>query len=174
MKKIDMKKNAPLAVSVVLCALTGPALAGSITIENPYARPSLGAARSSAAYLTVMNSSGKADRLMSASGVVARKIGLHTHIHENGIMKMRPVAAIEIPANGKAVLKPGGFHIMIMGVKKPLKIGGKFTLTLHFERAGPVQVTFPVKKIGAGMAPMPMKKKHTDMKDQKDNSATGN
>ena len=74
---------------------------------------------------------------------------IHNHINDKGIMKMRAVKQIAIPANGSIKLQHGGFHIMLMGLKKPLREGDKFDLTLIFKKAGTVLCSVLVKKMHA-------------------------
>ena len=138
------------------CQLGGVALAEpKIAVENPYARPPLGAGKVAAAFMTLKNDGDEADKLVAAEGDVARRIELHTHIMEQRdgrtIMRMRQIPFMEVPAHGKTVLKPGGLHIMLIGATRPLKPGDSFDLTLVFEKAGRVKVTVPVKKISATM-----------------------
>ena len=144
---------------LMMLAAPGVALAGSaITVENPYARPPMGGGKVAAAYMTLKNSGKEADRLVKAEGDVARRIELHTHIMEkrdgNVVMKMRPVPYMEVPAGGETVLKPGGLHIMLIGVTRDLKPGDSFDLTLVFDKAGKITVRVPVKKISATMRHM--------------------
>ncbi|MCC7016922.1 MAG: copper chaperone PCu(A)C [Rhodospirillales bacterium] len=129
------------------------AQSGGVTVENPFARPSAGTAGAGAAYMTIRNP-GPADRLVAAASPAARAAELHTHIREGDVMRMRKVEAIEIPASGAAELKPGGLHVMLMGLVRPLKTGDAFALTLTFEKSGAVTIQVPVKEMGAG-APMP-------------------
>jgi copper(I)-binding protein len=77
---------------------------------------------------------------------------LHTHLHENGVMKMRPIDGIVIPAHGMAELKPGGDHVMLMGLKAPLKMGDHFPLVLVLEKAGKIPVMVKVGPVGAKSA----------------------
>lgn len=113
---------------------------GALTIHHPWARAVPSAAvRNSAAFFTVENK-GAADRLVGVSGSVADKLEIHTMVREAGVMRMREVKALDIPANGKLELKPGGLHIMLIGLKSPLKEGDRFPLTLRFEKAGEVKV----------------------------------
>jgi copper(I)-binding protein len=124
----------------------GAAAAGELAVAGVWARASLGAAKSGAVYLTVENWGAAADRLITAETLAASHAALHTHIMEEGVMKMRPVAAgIEIPAGGSAVLAPGGLHVMLMGLAAPLEEGARFALTLTFERAGLVAVEVLVR-----------------------------
>ena len=103
----------------------------------------------------MIGNAGAADRLVAASGDVAERIELHTHTMDGNIMKMRRVDAVEVPANGSVALQPGGFHIMLIGLKKPLQEGGSFPLTLTFEKAGTVDVEVAVEGVGS-MGPQGM------------------
>ena len=128
--------------------------AGSIEIEHPWARATAPSAQNGAAYL-VLNGTGKeSDRLLSAATPVAEKAELHTHLMDNGVMKMRPVDAIEVTPGSPTALQPGGLHIMLLGLKQPLVKGKAFPLTLTFEKAGPVTVQVDVQGAGAA-APAP-------------------
>lgn len=123
-----------------------------ITIKDAFARASIGPAKNGAAYVTIHNATGGADRLIGAETDIAKRASLHTHLHENGIMKMRPVAAIDVPAGGMAKLKPGGDHVMLMGLVTPLKQGESFPLTLVFEKAGAIEIMVEIGPIGARSA----------------------
>ncbi|MCE7927080.1 MAG: copper chaperone PCu(A)C [Dehalococcoidia bacterium] len=118
-----------------------------ITVENPRARVSN--TDVSAAYFTVKNSGSAADRLLSASvdSSIAGMVQLHTMVMEGGTAKMHEVQSIEVPANGSVELKPGGFHVMIMNLKRELKEGETLTIRLKFEKAGMVEVKAPVQQI---------------------------
>ncbi len=124
------------------------ARAADIMVSDAWARASAGMAKAGAAYMTVHNKGG-ADRLVGATADVGMKAELHTHIHDGGVMKMRRVEAVDIPADGMAVLEPGGDHVMFMGLKAPLKEGAMFPLTLTFEKAGDVTVQVHVGSAGA-------------------------
>ena len=98
-----------------------------------------------AVYVTLSNSGSQADALVSASSDAAQTVELHEVKNEGGVMKMRPVSAIPVPAGGKAELKPGGYHIMLMGLKHDLKPGEKVPVTLKFEHGGEVRVEAAVR-----------------------------
>ena len=119
---------------------------GDLSIDHPWARASAGPARNSAAFMTIHNK-GDADRLVAAAGDVSKRVELHTHLMEGDVMKMRQVEAIDIPAGGMAELKPGSFHVMLIGLNEPLKEGDSFPLTLTFEKAGEVTLEVSVEKI---------------------------
>ncbi len=148
MKKQILAAVLALAAMTTQPALAGDAAKGDIKIENAWARASAGNARAGAAYLSVENK-GDADRIVAAKSGVSDRTELHNHLMENGVMKMRQVDGIDVPAGGKATLQPGGLHVMFMGLKAPLKEGTSFPVTLVFEKAGPVEVVVDVQKVGA-------------------------
>jgi periplasmic copper chaperone A len=105
----------------------------------------MGGGGTGAVYVTLTNSGAQADSLISASSDAAQTVELHEVKNEGGVMKMRPVQAIEVPAKGKRELKPGSYHIMLMGLKQDLKPGDKIAVTLKFEHGGEVPVEAVVK-----------------------------
>jgi periplasmic copper chaperone A len=123
---------------------------GHLVVENPWARESV--TRTGAAYLTVRNGGDQDDRLIGVSSEVADKALLHSSAMQDGVMKMRPVEVLEVPAHGEAVLEPGGLHVMLIGLKEPLEEGKSFALTLEFENAGEVEVVTAIEDIGHGGA----------------------
>jgi len=150
-----MMKHFALAAAIVV-GLSTPSLAGDISVEDVWARASAGKARAGAAFLTIKNS-GDADKLVSAKANISKKTELHTHIHDNGVMKMRQVEHVAVN-NGMTMLKPGGDHIMFMGLNEGLKEGTTFPLTLVFEKAGEIAVDVKVLKAGSmGMSHGKMK-----------------
>ncbi|GAB4428249.1 MAG: copper chaperone PCu(A)C [Chloroflexi bacterium OHK40] len=101
----------------------------------------------SAAYMTLVNSGSAPDRLLSASTDAARTVELHETTMVDNVMRMAPVAGgIEVPANGQAELKPGGLHVMLIGLNRDLNAGDTVRLTLTFERAGTITVDAPVRQ----------------------------
>lgn len=143
---------------VTAAALTCTAMAagahdytlGDLTIEHPWARASAGTAANGAAYMTITTKANSADRLLEAASPVAAKVELHTHVIDGDVMRMRPVKAIEVNVGEPAVLKPGGLHVMLIGLKAPLQEGAKFPMTLSFEKAGTTTVEVQVEAAGAG------------------------
>lgn len=99
----------------------------------------------SAAYMILTNTGDQPDRLLRARSDVAESVELHKSQTEGGVTSMVPVEAIEIPANGQTELKPGGLHIMLIGLKHELKVGDTVQLTLEFEKAGEIQVSAKVR-----------------------------
>ncbi|MFO1119255.1 MAG: copper chaperone PCu(A)C [Rhodospirillales bacterium] len=143
---------APAVLAAVV--LAHPVAAAEITVQEPFARASAGMAEAGAAFMQLSNASAVNDQLVAASTPVAARAELHSHIKEDDIMRMRQVPSIEVPAGGTVALQPGGLHIMLIGLKQPLRQGETFPLTLTFARAGVVTVEVPVKSVGE-MAPMP-------------------
>ncbi|MBX6318403.1 copper chaperone PCu(A)C [Pigmentiphaga sp.] len=122
--------------------------AGSIRIEHPWARATAPGQPSGGGFLKLTNA-GEADKLIAVRADVSASTELHTMQMEGDIMRMRQVDAIAVPAGGEVELKPGGYHIMFVRLKAPLKEGASFPATLVFEKAGEVQVEFKVHAPGA-------------------------
>lgn len=123
---------------------------GDLVVESPWARESV--TRTGAAYLTARNGGDADDRLIGVSSEVADRAELHASEMRDGVMRMRRVEAVEVPAGGEAALEPGGVHIMLVGLKAPLDEGGSFALTLVFENAGEVEVVTTIEDIAHGGA----------------------
>ena len=121
---------------------------GALKLDHPWARASAGPAGNGAAFLVIENS-GEADRLVATAGDVAARVELHTHTMAGDVMQMRQVEAVEIPAHGSAALQPGGLHIMLIGLKQPLREGERFPLTLTFDKAGEITVEFAIEGVGS-------------------------
>ena len=133
--------------------LSVPALAGDISVADPFARATPPGAGASAAYMVLRNA-GPDDRLIAARTDAARRVELHTHILDaDGVARMREVeGGIALPAGETVTLAPGGLHVMLMGLTGPLVEGESVALTLVFEKAGEMAVDAPVKAV----APMGM------------------
>ena len=142
-----------MAMSVNLPTMAADA--DQIDVLNPHVRAVPPTAAASAAFM-VLNNRGDATALIGAQADVAAVTELHTHIHDQGIMRMRPVKRIPIPAHGKVELKPGGYHIMLIKLKKPLNPGNQVHLTLTFQDGSTKQLSIPVKMIHTGMKHHPM------------------
>lgn len=122
---------------------------GPIGVGHAWARASAGPVKTGAAYLTVTNTGTHPDRLLAVSSSAAKRVEMHTNLTEAGVMKMRPLEALDVPAGESVTLAPGGHHIMLMGLNKPLVEGESFPLTLTFERAGAVDVEVSIGAAGA-------------------------
>jgi copper(I)-binding protein len=136
-----------LAFTAALVTNTALAQTNQLEVSNAWARATAAKAENGAAYLTILSPT--PDRLLSASSPAAKKAELHTMEMAGMVMKMRPVAGLDIPAGQPVALKPGGEHIMLIGLQQPLREGQSFTLTLNFEKAGARTVSVAVEKAGA-------------------------
>jgi periplasmic copper chaperone A len=147
-----------IAVTAVMFGLAGLAGAeptasiGAITIHEACARASMGQTGTSAVYMTLEASGGQGDRLVAVASPDAARAELHTSIVEDGVAKMRPLAAIEIAPGEPTVLEPGGPHVMLMGLGKKLAEGDTLPLSLTFEQAGTIELQVPVKGMGGAMS----------------------
>jgi len=143
-------------VPVLMTAMAGPACAqktrvGDIVINQPWTRAT--PARTGAAYLDISNTGTVADRLVAVSTPVAAQVEMHSMSMTGGVMRMREVkAGILVQAGGHVRLAPGGLHLMLTGLKAPLVQGAQVPLSLHFARAGTVQVSAKVAAAGSRTA----------------------
>lgn len=153
---------AALTVAALTFAAEGALADGGVSVSQPWARATAPSARNGGAFMVVTNGGAEPDRIVSAQTPVAEKAELHTHAMDNGVMKMRPVDAIELAPGEPAVLRPGGLHVMLLGLKQPLTQGSRFPITLTFAKAPPVTVDVPVLG-AAAMGPEGAAMTHGDM-----------
>lgn len=119
---------------------------GALQIDHPWSRELPPNAPAGAAYFVIHSQSADADALLSVSSPIAEKAELHTHVMLGEVMKMQQIDSVAVPAGGQAVFAPGGNHVMLFGLKKPLVAGESFPLTLVFEKAGAVDVQVNVEQ----------------------------
>ena len=125
--------------------------AGDLTIEHPHARATVVVQKNGTAYMVIRNRGSEPDRLLGARTGEAQAAELHgTTVSPEGVARMRPAEAVEIPPGGEAKLAPGGLHLMLVQLKGPLVEGTTFPMTLVFERAGEVEVEVMVEGLGGG------------------------
>lgn len=130
-----------LAFAVGFSAL--PAVASAaIVIERPEIRASLGAQPTTAAYLTVRNTGPAADRLVSAACACAASVMTHATTTVNGVSRMSMEDGVAVPARAAVSFAPGGRHLMLTGVKRPIAAGDRISMVLQFEKAGRITVDF--------------------------------
>lgn len=143
------------ASTALLALLAAPAQAqevkvGDLVITQPWSRATPGGAKIAGGFLTIENKGAAPDRLVGVAGDVAGKVEIHEMAMNNGIMTMRPLDKGLAIEPGKTVkLAPGGYHLMLMDLKTPLKQGDKVPLTLQFEKAGKVALSLDVEGVGA-------------------------
>jgi periplasmic copper chaperone A len=138
---------------MLLAFVSLPAFA-QVQVEKPWVRATVPGAKVAGGYLVIRNAGAAADRLVSASSPAAATVELHVHINDNGVMRMREVPGYDVPAKGAFELKPGGAHLMFMGLKQPFKEGEKVPVKLKFEKAGEVNAEFQVGQMGGSAAPV--------------------
>lgn len=131
---------------------TDPVSLGPLRLIAPWARATPASAANGAAFLEIRNTGAESDWLIAADSPVAGMAGIHKTAMTDGVMKMRPIDKVEIPAGGSILLKPGGLHIMLMKLAAPLQKGSTVAVSLTFEKAGRVELAVPVTGPGA-MAP---------------------
>ena len=148
---------AALAGLVVL-SLAGAAGAHSaVTVSHAWARPTPPGAPTAVGYLTITNTGGAPDRLLSADTPTASVLGLHSLSNTGGVMRMRSVPeGLPIGPHATVTLSPDGYHLMFEGLKGPFKAGDLAPAVLHFQHAGAVRVRFVVGDGSEAMAGMDM------------------
>ena len=124
--------------------------AGDLVVSQAWSRATPGGAKIAGGYLTIENKGAAPDRLIGGSAEIVGKFEVHEMAMNNGVMTMRPLDKGLAIEPGKTVkLAPGGYHLMLMDLKGPLKQGEKVPVTLEFEKAGKVKVPFDVQGVGA-------------------------
>lgn len=146
-------KTLALGAALGLMATTAVAhgyRVGPLSIQHPWSRVTAVGQAVGGGFLTIANSGPQEDRLVAGTTPVAAEVQLHTMTMDGGVMRMRQVTdGIPVPARGSVALKPGGYHIMFMGLKRALRRGELVPVTLRFKRAGSVTVQFAVQAVGA-------------------------
>ena len=142
--------SAALAAALTVAAQAADVAAGNMTISAPWARATPKGAAVGAGYMTITNTGNEPDRLVGGASAVSNGFEIHEMTMDNGVMRMRPIGpGLEIKPGQTVALKPGGNHVMFLGLKAPLTQGQHVKATLSFERAGEVEVDFTVEGIGA-------------------------
>ena len=129
---------------------------GDLTVTSPWTRATPGGAKIAGGYLKITNNGTSADRFLGAKSDATDHVEIHEMSMSDGVMKMRPLPnGLEIKPGETVELKSGGYHLMFMDLKQPLKAGDSFKATLQFEKGGPLNVNFNVNALGVsgGNAP---------------------
>jgi periplasmic copper chaperone A len=124
----------------------------SLDIRQPFARATPSGAKTAAVFMTIENKGKDADRLVSASSPAAGIVEIHEMKVDGGMMQMREVMGVDVKPGATVELKPGGYHVMLMDLKQPLKQGESVPVTLKFEKAGSVEIRAAIEAMGAGRA----------------------
>lgn len=150
-----MKKFSLLLVSLMVSAGALAAAADMVTVDEPYVRLAPPNAPATGAFIVIKNAGDKDVKVVKADNPASKATELHTHLNENGVMKMRPVAAIDVKSKGEAVLKPGGLHVMLINLNAPMKEGDVVPITLTFDDGSSKKVDAKVvRPMAAGMPAM--------------------
>ncbi|MGB1091870.1 MAG: copper chaperone PCu(A)C [Oceanobacter sp.] len=115
-----MKVKKYLAVATALVLTSVSTLAAEVSVDNERVRLPIPGKQMTAGFLNITNQGEQARQLVSASAAWASRIELHTHVNDNGVMRMRQVPAIDLPVGETVMLQPGGLHLMIFGIESPL------------------------------------------------------
>ncbi len=156
---MKIPRRTMLAATLLAIAAGSASAQNAVKVEGAWARPTVAGQSGGGGFAKITGGSAP-DRLVAASAGISKTVELHKMEMDGNVMRMRPVdGGIEVPAGGVVELKPGGLHIMFIGLNKTLKNGDSFPLTLKFEKAGEVKVEVKVSTAmpGAGTA-MPMHK----------------
>ena len=128
---------------------------GNLVIETPWSRATPGGAKLGVGYFAVVNIGDKPDKLLGATIPIAERVEIHATSMQGGVMRMRQIeGGLELKAQEVTELKPGGVHLMFIGLKKPIVKGERLPVRLTFEIAGKVDLTFIAAGIGARRAPI--------------------
>ena len=140
-----------IATIAAMTAVTAASAAtADLRVLAAHAPATPAAATSAAAYVTVHNVGATSDQLLRVSTPLAAQVQMHRSQLDGGVMRMRPVASLEVPIGGSIEMSTGGTHLMLIGLKRPLKAGEQFPLRLEFARAGVLEAM--VKVLPAGGA----------------------
>jgi copper(I)-binding protein len=153
-----------LLASLVLLATCGAPAGARVEVKDVWARPAIALEESGgsaeegmdqgmkmagtgAVFMTISNAGAEPDRLTGAATDVAKVVEIHETIMDGEVMKMQMLGdGLEIPAEGEVLLKPGGYHVMLIGVQRNLNVGDSFTIELQFEKSGSVSVEPEVRE----------------------------
>ena len=150
-----MKQLSMFAAGLIFSAGVFAGAADNVSVQDPYVRLAPPNAPATGAFMVIKNNGDKDVKVLKADNPVSKVTELHTHLNEGGVMKMRPVAGIDIKAKGEAVLKPGGLHVMLIDLKAPMKEGDVVPITLTFDDGSAKQVDAKVvRPMAAGMPAM--------------------
>ena len=145
----------PRAVAVAAALAFAAAVAAHeytlqrLHVDHPFARATPPGARSGGVYMSIENRGTTADRLVRVASPAATSVELHSMAMDGNVMRMRAVTGIDIAAGAKVALGTSGYHVMLVGLARPLSTGDKFPLTLTFEQAGSVDVSVVVEPMTA-------------------------
>ncbi len=127
-------------------SLSSADVANQVEIDKPFARSAMQHQRNSAVFMQIRNS-GPDAAIINATSPASDVVELHTHVNDQGVMRMRRIPEIKLPAGASVDLKPGGLHVMLIGLRRDLKIGEQVDVTLEFNDGSRTSLTAPVHKV---------------------------
>lgn len=134
-------------LALLLSLIAGSAIADStVTIHAPYVRLVPPGIKTTGGFMVIHNEGNHDRRLVAAESPAAGIVELHTHLNENGVMKMRAVPHIEVKAHGLVELKPGSYHVMLIDLRTPLSEGDLVPITLKFDDGNAIAIEAPVRR----------------------------
>ncbi len=148
MERPIMGAIANRACIAAMLLLAGAAVAGEAPMVTAWARATPGDVTNGALYLVVKEGAA-ADAITGVATPAATMATLHSSEDDRGVMKMRDIGQVPLPANATMTMRPGGTHVMLMSLAHPLRVGDSFPVTVTFQHAAPVTVTASVAGIGA-------------------------
>ncbi len=141
-----------IAASLIACAAGARDYQlSTLAIEQPFARATPPAAEVGGAYMTIDNKGAAADRLVRVSSPAAGQVQIHSMAMDGNVMRMHEIAGLDLPAGKSVALKPGGLHLMMLGLRHPLTEGSRIPMTLTFEHAGTIDIEVVVQSMTADM-----------------------
>lgn len=152
--KVNRLSRLLLTVMLLLSGAVSAQAVDDVVIEGAYVRAVPPGQPNSAAFMKVNNKGGAGHALVAGSTPAAAVVELHTHTMEGGMMRMREVEKIELPAGETVSLQPGGLHVMLIGLKQKLVPEQTIPLTLRYEDGSEVSLQVPVHKLQMKMKPM--------------------
>jgi copper(I)-binding protein len=146
-----------LLVFVFALVMHGPLFAGDavsvgdLRVERPWSRVTPPGTPVGAGYMTIVNTATESDRLIAAESPAAGRVQIHRSVKKDGQSSMvHQKDGVVVPPDGRIEFSPGGYHLMLMQLGGPLEEGDRIPVTLHFERAGAVEVELVVRALTAG------------------------
>lgn len=146
---MNMKSSWWLAGAALALVTAATAAGEDMKLERAWARATPPGTRVAAAYLVIDNRDPRSDRLLSASSPLAERVEVHATVHDGEVARMRKVDPLHVAAGERLVLEPGGMHLMLMGLRKPLAEGERIPVVLEFEVAGQLRTEIRVFAAGA-------------------------
>jgi len=134
---------ATLILTACVAGSTGP----QVSVEDAWARPVPAAGGNGAIFFQLVNTGNEADQLVGGETPAAGTVEVHQTKMEEGVMKMEHISGLEVPAKGEVVLKPGGYHVMLIDVNQPLAPGDTLPITLRFEKSGEMKMDVEVREM---------------------------